>query len=90
VRAIGWKDGKVHWTAPDNISQGGSMLRIGDKLILLTERGKLILAKATAAGYTKLGDAKVCDGGQIWSSPVVYNGKVYVKGTEELLCLDLR
>jgi outer membrane protein assembly factor BamB len=89
VRCLTWPDGKVVWTAKDRVGNGGSMLRVGDKLLLLGERGKLILAQANPKSYEKLGEAQIFDGNQIWSSPILYNGKLYAKGTEDFTCFDL-
>lgn len=89
VRCLTWPDGKVKWTAKDKIGNGGSMLRVGDKLLMLSERGKLILSRATPQGIEKLGEAQIFDGNQIWSSPILYNGKLYAKGTDDFACFDL-
>jgi len=89
VKCLNWDDGKVNWSYREKINPGGSLLRVGDKLILLSERGKLILTKATPTSVEKVSEFKALDGTQIWSGPMVYNGKLYVKGTEDLVCLDV-
>ena len=92
VRCLRWEDGKVMWTAAaDRINQGGSVLRIApDKLLLLSERGKLILARATPEKFQKLAEAKdLVEGTNIWATPLLYKGKMYVKGREELICFDV-
>ena len=50
---------------------------------------KLILALATPQAIKPLAASQVLDGREIWSTPVVYEGKLYAKGTEEFVCLDL-
>ena len=89
VKCLNWNDGKAKWSYREKIGPGGSLLRVGDKLILLSERGKLILTKATPDAVEKLSEFKALDGTQIWSAPMIYNGKLYVKGTEDLICLDV-
>ncbi len=89
VKCLNWNDGKVKWAYSEKIGFGGSLLRVGDKLILLSERGKLIFVKATPEAVSKISDFKALDGTQIWSAPMIYNGKLYVKGTEDLVCLDI-
>lgn len=90
VRCLEWSSGKVQWTAQDRINQGGSLLRIApDKLLMLSERGKLILARATPQKYEKLAEAKILDGTNIWATPLLYKGKLYVKGRDEFICLDV-
>ena len=72
------------------LGMGGSIIRYGDMLLLLSDRGNVILGKATKEGFTKAGEAKsVVEGKQVWSAPTIYNGKLYVKGEDELVCFDL-
>lgn len=90
-KALTWKDGKALWTASDRIGFGGSFLRIeGDRMILLSDHGDLILASATPKAYKHISTAHLFDYDQVWTSPVVYNGKVYCKGKDSLLCLDIK
>ncbi len=63
----------------------------GDKLLTLSERGTLSLMKATPNGISLLGQMKeVVEGKQVWATPLVYGGRVYVKGAQELVCLELK
>ena len=59
----------------------------------MTDSGKLIIAQATPAAYKRLAEAQLFeDAGrptQIWSTPLLYKGKLYAKGLEELNCYDL-
>ena len=37
-----------------------------------------------------MNEVKVFNGASnIWSDPVIYHGKLYVKGTDELVCFDI-
>lgn len=96
LRCLNWADGKKAWemTKPksESLGEGGSIVRFGDYLILLGERGKLTLGKATPEGYTRINtiDHIVEGKSNIWAAPTLANGKLYVKGLEELICLDVR
>ena len=93
LKCLSWPDGKVMWEAKasaDRLRDGGSLVRFGDYLITLSELGKLTLAKATPVGYTNISSVEeVVEGPNIWTTPTISNGKLYVKGVEELLCLDI-
>jgi outer membrane protein assembly factor BamB len=92
LKAVNWPDFKVLWTATGrdlNLGAGGSLVKVGDKLITLSERGKLSLVQASPTGYKLISQAQVFDYSQVWSSPLVYRGKVYVKGEDELVCFDI-
>jgi outer membrane protein assembly factor BamB len=93
VRCLNWADGRVQWEAKGGdtkIGMGGSLLRLGDdKIITLSDHGELALMQATPKGVKLLTKSKLFDGGTIWSTPIVYDGKLYAKGMEEFVCLDV-
>jgi outer membrane protein assembly factor BamB len=91
VRCLRWSDGKTVWTARDRINQGGSLVRVApDKLIMFSDTGKAILARATPQAYEKLGEFQAVERtGNAWSTPLVYRGKMYVKGRTDFICYDI-
>ena len=95
LKCVRWADGKVMWTSP-NIDKllgfGGTMVRFGgDKLICLnSEIGGLNLIKATPEGMEKITTLKrFVQGNQIWATPLVYNGKLYIQSKDELIAYDI-
>lgn len=90
---IRWDDGKVAWRAEEQnlrLGAGGSLVRVGDdKLITMSERGRLSLLRANPKGYKLSGQVQLFDADQIWASPLVYDGKLYCKGRDEFVCLDV-
>ena len=91
VRCLDWKDGKTLWTAKDRISQGGSLVRIApDKLLMFSETGKAILARATPEKYEKLSEFQAVERTtNAWSTPLVYQGRLYAKGRTDFVCYDI-
>ena len=93
IVCVSWTDGALKWKASDpkmRLGIGGSMIRAGDKLLAMSERGKLILARATPAGIESLGQADgVVEGKEVWSTPLLYGGRLYAKGAQELVCLEM-
>ena len=93
IRCLSWDDGKVQWEGRSRdlqIGMGGSVVRLGaDQLLAMSDRGKLVLTQATPQAIKPLAAAEVLDGREIWSTPVVYDGKLYAKGPDEFVCLDL-
>ena len=61
---------------------------MGDKLLLMSERGKLRLVRVTRDQFQVLGEAEVLEGEEMWATPLLYGGRVFVKGIAELVCLD--
>jgi outer membrane protein assembly factor BamB len=93
ITCVNWLDGQLKWRAREEemrLGIGGSMIRVGDKLITMSERGKLSLLRATPDGITLLGQAKdLVEGREVWSTPLLYGGRLYVKGAQEFSCFDL-
>jgi outer membrane protein assembly factor BamB len=93
LKCITLADGKPTWPAPapDSPGMGGSLTRSKDKLLIMTDGGKLIIGQATPTTYKHLAEAQLFENGkgQIWSTPLLYKGKLYAKGSDELACYDL-
>lgn len=90
---VNWFDGKMRWKDDENklkLGLGGSFARLADgRIISLGERGRLSLANATEAGLNVISGASILDGAQIWATPLVYGGRLYVKGEQEFVCYDI-
>ncbi|WP_339730949.1 PQQ-binding-like beta-propeller repeat protein [uncultured Gimesia sp.] len=68
----------------------GSLLISNDKLIILSDEGTLVTAKATPDSYQEISRFKVLDH-QCWTVPVLCNGLVYCRDSAgNLACVDLR
>lgn len=92
LKCLAWADGSQAWTskkAEYRLGFGGSMVRAGDKLVLLGDRGLLSLARATPAGVHKLGQLQLFDGEENFATPLLYRGRLYVRGMSSLVALDL-
>lgn len=83
--------GEITWSANDpqlRMNYGGSMVRVGDKLILLSARGRLSLLQASPTGFRRVAQVQVLEGAEIYATPLLYAGRLYLKGMHELICLD--
>ena len=66
----------------------GTVILADGHLIILSDRGWLVLAEATPAGYIEKARVKVLNG-LCWTVPTLANGKLYVRNEEEMVCLDM-
>jgi len=68
----------------------GTLMVAGGKLVILTERGNLVIAEASPTGYNELARAKVLEG-KCRTAPVLSAGGVYCRDHGgHLVCLDVR
>ena len=76
------------------------MIRNEDRVIVLNDRGELILAKFTPSGYAEIGRTKVIKptsppgarrelGAVIWSHPAFANRHMIVRNDEEVIRVSL-
>jgi hypothetical protein len=49
----------------------------------------LSLVRATPDGIALIGQGQVVEGTQVWATPLLYGGRLYAKGAQELVCLEL-
>jgi outer membrane protein assembly factor BamB len=84
--------GKRKWIsgAKERFGLGPFMVAEG-MLIVLDEKGKLVLAEATEAGYKPIAAAYVIeDANEAWGPLALAGGRLIVRDMTRLVCLDLR
>ncbi|MCP4849414.1 MAG: PQQ-binding-like beta-propeller repeat protein [Verrucomicrobiaceae bacterium] len=88
LKCIELATGKVKWEQP-GYGPGGVCLA-GDTLICLGDAGQVTLVQATPEGYQELARMDNAVSGKCWSSPILSDGKIYIRSTVEAACLDVR
>jgi outer membrane protein assembly factor BamB len=81
------------WTGEKRWEEGrffsGSLMRVGNHLLVLSERGELALVEATPEGFRKKAKCQPL-GGRCWTMPVLADGRLYLRNEQDVLCLDLQ
>jgi len=83
LQCISARTGEKKWT-----KRGfgkGSLILVDDKLLVLSDKGKLIQVKATPEAYTEQGSFQAIDG-KSWTAPSFAEGKLYVRNLTEMAC----
>jgi len=87
-RCIHLPTGQLKWSSKSPAF--GSVIRAGDKLIVLADKGELLIIDPSPEELKVLARAKVLSG-TCWTPPALANGLLYVRSAKgELRCLDLR
>jgi outer membrane protein assembly factor BamB len=88
LRCLSLKDGQVQWS---HKGLGlGSLMVADDKLIILSDKGELVIAEASPSAFKPLARAQVL-GGKCWTVPVLSHGKIYCRNARgDLVCVDAR
>lgn len=86
-RSVDFKTGRVNWS-----QRGlgkGSLMAADGKLIILSERGELVIADADPAAFRPQARAQVL-GGRCWTQPVLSHGRIYCRNAAgDLVCVDV-
>jgi outer membrane protein assembly factor BamB len=88
LRCIDFETGELKWTY-----QGlglGSLMAAAGQLIVLSDRGELVVAPASPVKFEPVARAHVL-GGKCWTPPVLANGRIYCRNARgALICLEVR
>ncbi len=88
LACIDIETGDMKWNQKGFGSQGGLIL-LGDKLLVQTPPGDLVLVEASPEGYKELGRVNEFKG-KNWTAPAYSNGRIYARNTVEGKCLELK
>ncbi len=86
LRCVDVKTGKHTW-----VKRGygkGSLIMANDHLIIISDRGKLVLGNLSPEGFEELSAFQALKG-KSWTPPVIADGKIYLRNLEEMVCYDL-
>ncbi|MBI4718904.1 MAG: PQQ-like beta-propeller repeat protein [Planctomycetes bacterium] len=79
--------GKEAWRKPRITN--GTLVLVGEHLILLTENGQLQIAKADPGGFEPVTTAEVLSG-RCWTVPVLHRGRLYARNMDRVVCFDMK
>jgi outer membrane protein assembly factor BamB len=82
-----FRTGKVAWTKRGFAR--GSLLIADGRLIIFGESGELALADATPEEYRQRASYRFSRKSHCWSTPVLAQGKLYIRDEEKLACFQL-
>lgn len=87
LRCISAETGEVKWT-----KRGfgkGSLMMVDDILLVLSDKGKLIIVEAKPDAYEELKSVQALEG-KSWTAPSFVNGKVYVRNLTHMACYKIK
>jgi hypothetical protein len=88
LTCLNLRSGQVMWR--ESGFQKGSLLRVEDHLIVLSEDGKLVLVETNPDRYTEKARCRPFRTSPCWTMPILAEGRLYLRDKSRILCLDLR
>lgn len=67
----------------------GTLVLADGHLVVLGERGQLVLAKAEPNAYREVANAGQVINGRCWTVPTIAGGKLFLRSLKEIVCLDI-
>jgi outer membrane protein assembly factor BamB len=92
LTCVEWATGRVVWAAEDRelrLGDGGSLVRVADRLVTLSDRGVLTLLQATPGGYSKLAQFEAAKGWLNFATPLLYRNRLFVRSEDALTAWEL-
>lgn len=91
LKCVDLRTGAVRWST-NGFGRGATLL-VDNQLLVLTERGELVLAEPNPNAYTELGRCQAIPHyhgttNKCWNVPAVAGGRVYVRSTSYAACFD--
>ncbi len=87
LKCISLVDGKMQW-GKRGLGKGSLILADG-RLVILTDQGKLLLAKASPDGWEETGSVQALKG-KCWTSPTLANGRLYLRNHTEMVSYEVK
>lgn len=89
LRCVDAHTGEVKWS--ERGLGAGSLLAVGDTMIIMSEGGELMSAPMTPEAFKPGEKTRLIFETKVWSCPVISNGLLYARGARgDLVCVDLR
>jgi outer membrane protein assembly factor BamB len=87
LKCMDWTTGEILWSH-EGFGLASLMMADG-KLIILSDRGKLVIAKASPKRFEPLAEAQILTG-KCWTVPVLAKGRIYARNAAgDLVCIDV-
>ena len=86
---MNFSTGEVKWRVTDKGLQVGSLIIAGKRMIVLGQRGELVISKVNPNKFEEIVREQVI-GGRCWTMPVLAHGLLYLRNARgDLVCLNL-
>jgi len=87
LRCVEWKTGKAMWTQEG--FGAGTLMLAGNQLVVMKERGEVLVAEASPRGFQPKSTARLLPG-VVRAYPALAEGRIYVRNGDTLLAARLR
>ncbi len=88
-KCVQLQDGKQQWEE-ESLGKGALMMSADGRLIIMSEGGELVIAKANPQKFDVVARAAILPKTKCWTSPVLANGRIYARNAAgNFVCVDV-
>ena len=88
LKCVEFATGREKWKS--GVSRKGSLIMADNKLVILSERGKLVIAEADPSSYKEIASHQILSG-RCWTHPTISNGRLYARNQQgTLICIAVK
>jgi hypothetical protein len=89
LSCMAWATGNRQWSE-SGLGQG-TLILVDGHLLVLSDKGKLVLAEANSEGFKAFGTLQMPAEGRYWTAPAFSAGRLFVRNSVgDVVCVDLR
>jgi outer membrane protein assembly factor BamB len=89
LKCIDFKTASEKW-AEESLGKGALMMTTDGRMIIMSDKGELAIAKADPSGFKPIARAQILPKGKCWTVPVLANGKIYARNAKgDVVCIDV-
>ena len=88
LKCLSAETGEQRW-AKRGLGKGSLVIADG-LLMVFGDQGQLTLIEAASDTYDQKGQVRIFDAARTWTPPAIAGGRLYLRGPDEMVCLDLR
>jgi len=82
-------DGSEQWQ-DKSIGKGSLIMSADGRMILMSDKGELVVAKADPQKFNVLARAQILPKGKCWTAPVLAHGRIYARNAKgDFVCVDV-
>jgi len=82
---------KILWCSGNNLRFGlGPYIVADGKFFILNDDGMLTIAEANTSKFVVLSQTKIMDGQDAWGPIAIADGKLIMRDSKQMLCIDIR
>ncbi|MBN1123525.1 MAG: PQQ-binding-like beta-propeller repeat protein [Sedimentisphaerales bacterium] len=90
LKCLDTKDGSTQWS-DKSMGKGALMMSADGRLIIASEKGELVIAKAASDAFMPPARAQILSKTRCWTMPVLANGRIYMRNAKgEMACVEVR